>query len=123
MASEKNEDSKFPVTGLLILVTVIGGTLFYQQPYTSDRPITENQGKAVIVGDKRVQSRLWQDPFTSVKAHKNAEKKSPGKGCVQNAFSISIHLSAGIGKETQVLPSPRVNPKHLPAARTTTILP
>jgi len=76
MASDKNEDSKFPVAGLLILVTVIGGALFYQQPYKSDRPIIEKQGKAVIVGDKRAQSRLWQDPFISVKAHINAEKKS-----------------------------------------------
>ncbi len=73
MASEKNDDTKIPVTGLLILLTVLGGILFYQQPFKSDRPVNEQQSKAVIVGDKRVQSRLWQDPFASVKAHKHAE--------------------------------------------------
>ena len=63
MASEKNEDSKFPVAGVLILVAVIGGIWFYQQPYKSDRPVNEHYGKPLVFGDKRVQSRLWQDPF------------------------------------------------------------
>ncbi|MCA9421149.1 MAG: hypothetical protein KC592_09030, partial [Nitrospira sp.] len=73
MASEKNDDSKIPFAGLLILITVLGGILFYQQPYKTERPVNDQQGKTLIVGDKRVQSRLWQDPFASVKIHKNAE--------------------------------------------------
>lgn len=73
MASDKSDEFKIPVTGLLILLTVLGGILFYQQPFKSDRPVHEQQSQAVIVGDKRVQSRLWQDPFASVKAHKQAE--------------------------------------------------
>ncbi|WP_342348122.1 hypothetical protein, partial [uncultured Nitrospira sp.] len=73
MAFEKSDDSKIPITGLLILLTVLGGILYYQQPFKSDRPVHGQQNTAVIVGDKRVQSRLWQDPFASVKAHKNAE--------------------------------------------------
>lgn len=76
MAFEKSDDSKIPITGLLILLTVLGGFLYYQQPFKSDRPVNEQQGKAEIVGDKRVQSRLWQDPFASVKAHKNAESNT-----------------------------------------------
>ncbi|MDR4461151.1 MAG: hypothetical protein MRJ67_11640 [Nitrospirales bacterium] len=76
MASDKSDDAKIPLTGLLILLTVLGGILYYQQPFKSERPVNEQQSKAVIVGDKRVQSRLWQDPFTSVKAHKNAEADS-----------------------------------------------
>ncbi|MDT3776371.1 hypothetical protein PJI16_02200 [Nitrospira sp. MA-1] len=76
MSFEKSDDSKIPVTGLLILLTVLGGFLYYQQPFRSERPVNEQQGKSLIVGDKRVQSRLWQDPFASVKAHKNAEPKA-----------------------------------------------
>ena len=76
MASEKTEDSKFPVAGVLILVAVIGGFWFYQQPYKSDRPVNEHRGKPLVFGDKRVQSRLWQDPFKSLKAHKNVEEKT-----------------------------------------------
>ena len=76
MASGKNDDSKFPVAGLLILVTVVGGIWLSQEPYRSDRPVDEQHGKALVVGDKRVQSRLWQDPFISVEAHKNGEEKS-----------------------------------------------
>ncbi|MDR4484257.1 MAG: hypothetical protein R3B95_13760 [Nitrospirales bacterium] len=76
MASDKSDDAKIPLTGLLILLTVLGGILYYQQPFKSDRPVNEQQDKVVIVGDKRVQSRLWQDPFASVKAHINAEADS-----------------------------------------------
>ena len=76
MSSEKSDDFKIPITGLLILLTLLGGILFYQQPFKSDRPVHEQQSQTVIVGDKRVQSRLWQDPFASVKAHKQAEPKT-----------------------------------------------
>ena len=76
MASEKSDDSKIPVTGLLVLLTVLGGIWYYQQPFKSDRPVNDQQSKVEIVGDKRVQSRLWQDPFASVKAHKTAEPHS-----------------------------------------------
>ncbi len=98
MAIEKSDDSKIPVTGLLILLTVLGGILYYQQPFKSDRPVNEQQSKAVIVGDKRVQSRLWQDPFASVKAHKNAEPNTNQSQTV--AISLQPPSSQGEGSPT-----------------------
>jgi hypothetical protein len=93
MASEKSDDFKIPITGLLILLTVLGGILFYQQPFKSDRPVNDQQSQAVIVGDKRVQSRLWQDPFASVKAHKQAEPKANRSQTVAQSPQGSLHGS------------------------------
>lgn len=93
MASEKSDDFKIPITGLLILLTVLGGILFYQQPFKSDRPVHEQQSQAVIVGDKRVQSRLWQDPFASVKAHKQAEPKANHSQTVAQSPQGSLNAS------------------------------
>ena len=67
------EESKgsFPV--FLVLAAVVGGLWLYQGPLKSSRPVDGDRQKLHSIGDKRVQSRLWEDPFDVVQAHRRKE--------------------------------------------------
>ena len=78
MADSPNEQPKFPLTSMLALVAVVSGLLISQIPLKTSRPIGKEAENLVFVGDDRVQSRLWQDPFEAVDDHLEKEK-SKGK--------------------------------------------
>jgi hypothetical protein len=75
MADPQEEKSKFPVTSMLALVAVVSGLLVSQIPLKTSRPIAKEAENLVFVGDDRVQSRLWQDPFEAVDDHLDKERQ------------------------------------------------
>ena len=75
MADEQNDKSKVPLTGVFVLVALLGGLWAYQGPLQSSRPVTKHAETHVIKGDEHVQARLWQDPFEAVEAHLAKEKE------------------------------------------------
>jgi hypothetical protein len=82
MAEPHTDKPKLPLTSMLALVAVVSGLLVSQVPLKTSRPISPDAEHQVLVGDDRVQSRLWQDPFEAVDAHLEEERKraqeSPG---------------------------------------------
>jgi len=75
MAEPHTDKPKLPLTSMLALVAVVSGLLVSQVPLKTSRPISPDAEHQVLVGDDRVQSRLWQDPFEAVAAHLDKEKK------------------------------------------------
>ena len=75
MAEQQNDRPKLPFTSILALMAVVSGLLVSQIPLKTSRPIGKEAESQVFVGDERVQSRLWQDPFEAVEAHLEKERK------------------------------------------------
>lgn len=75
MADQPNEKTKLPVTSMLALVAVVSGLVISQIPLKTSRPIGKEAENLVFVGDDRVQSRLWQDPFEAVDDHVDKEQQ------------------------------------------------
>lgn len=63
---QKNSGNIFPVSGGILLFTLLFGTIFVSQhPFHARR--TEEKGRKQILGDAgRIPARLWEDPFSAV---------------------------------------------------------
>ena len=81
MADSSDNKPKLPLTSMLALLAVVSGLLVSQIPLKTSRPIGKEAESHVFVGDDRVQSRLWQDPFDAVESHLEKEHaRSEGSG-------------------------------------------
>lgn len=76
MGQPEREDSKLPITGILVLVAAVGGILWYQTPLKSSRPVGTGLEIQPPVGESRVQARLWQDPIAAAKEHARVEEEA-----------------------------------------------
>ena len=76
MQSDTKPEAKLPVQNLILLASAVLGTvLLYEGPLKSSRPVEELSNKTLeAVGDRRVQARLWQDPFDAVLRHVAVEQ-------------------------------------------------
>ncbi len=71
MAEPERDNAKLPITGVLVLATIIGGILWYQAPLKSARPVSPGMEKPV--GAQMVLARLWQDPIGAADEHADLE--------------------------------------------------
>ena len=85
MPSDEKSETKLPVQNLVLLAgAVLGAVWLYEGPLKSSRPVEELSSQRLeVVGDRRVQARLWQDPFDAVARHRDVEK--------QNSELMHIH--------------------------------
>ncbi|SEL23903.1 hypothetical protein [Nitrosovibrio tenuis] len=80
MADQRDDKSRFPLTGLFALLAMISGFLFYEGiSLKTSRPINKEQASSIFLKKGIVQSRLWQDPFEAVNAHRLLEEKLTGE--------------------------------------------
>jgi hypothetical protein len=77
MPSDEKSETKLPVQNLVLLASaVLGAVWLYEGPLKSSRPVEELSSQRLeVVGDRRVQARLWQDPFDAVSRHQDVEKQ------------------------------------------------
>ncbi|NOU11011.1 MAG: hypothetical protein HOO98_13500 [Nitrospira sp.] len=78
MPSDEKSETKLPVQNLVLLASaVLGAVWLYEGPLKSSRPVEELSSQRLeVVGDRRVQARLWQDPFDAVSRHRDVEKQN-----------------------------------------------
>ncbi|OQW35865.1 MAG: hypothetical protein A4E19_15520 [Nitrospira sp. SG-bin1] len=78
MSSDERSETKLPVQNLILLASAVLGTIwFYEDPLKSSRPVEEHSSqRPEVTGDRRVQARLWQDPFDAVARHRDVENRS-----------------------------------------------
>ncbi|MDE2365772.1 MAG: hypothetical protein KGM95_02435, partial [Betaproteobacteria bacterium] len=80
MAEQRDDKSKFPLTGLFALLAMISGLLFYEGiSLKTSRPIEKEQANNIFFKKGLIQSRLWQDPFEAINAHRLLEGKLAGE--------------------------------------------
>ncbi len=80
MAEQRDDKSKFPLTGLFALLAMISGFLFYEGiSLKTSRPIEKEQASNIFLKKGLIQSRLWQDPFEAMNAHRLLEEKLTGE--------------------------------------------
>ena len=76
MADQRDDKSRFPLTGLFALLAMISGLLFYEGiSLKTSRPVDKEQATNLFLKKGLVQSRLWQDPFEAIDAHRRLEEK------------------------------------------------
>ncbi|HWE93123.1 MAG TPA: hypothetical protein VG269_04050 [Tepidisphaeraceae bacterium] len=100
--AEKNESSPFAIPTTVVLVAAAAVAWYrYVRPLDSARP---NVGEFTqqAVGEQRIRSRLWQDPFEAV-AERNgkAHQDDPAK----LAELLAVLVSGGRGKELKPVPT------------------
>ena len=78
MAEKQDEKSRLPLAGLIALVAMISGFLYYEGiTLKTVRPIDKEKATTMFQKKGLVQSRLWQDPFEAIEAHRLLEQKLP----------------------------------------------
>ena len=76
MAEKQDEKSRLPLAGLIALVAMISGFLYYEGiTLKTVRPIDKEKATTMFQKKGLVQSRLWQDPFEAIEAHRLLEQK------------------------------------------------
>ena len=76
MADQRDDKSRFPLTGLFALLAMISGLLFYEGiSLKTSRPVDKEQATNIFLKKGLVQSHLWQDPFEAIDAHRRWRKK------------------------------------------------
>lgn len=78
MPSDEKQEPKLPLQNVVLLAGAVAGAIWlYQGPLKSSRPVEElSSEKLEVIGDRRVQARLWQDPFDAVARHIESERRS-----------------------------------------------
>lgn len=86
MPSDEKSETKLPVQNLVLLASaVLGAVWLYEGPLKSSRPVEELSSQRLeVVGDRRVQARLWQDPFDAVARHRAIEKQNGESGHIHS---------------------------------------
>ena len=78
MAEQHDEKAKLPLAGIFALISMISSFFIYQQmSLQTSRPIHKDTASHIFAEKGTVQSRLWQDPFEAVEAHRLSEKQNP----------------------------------------------
>jgi hypothetical protein len=111
MAEKQDEKSRLPLTGILALLAMVSSLLIYQEiSLQTSRPIDKAAARGVFSEKGVVQSRLWQDPFEAVEAHRLMETK-PSKKPAEDSDSIQqLHnlvltiVKSGVSSRLRVLP-------------------
>ena len=76
MAEKQDEKSKLPLAGLIAVVAMISGFLYYEGiTLKTVRPVDKEKATTMFQKKGLVQSRLWQDPFEAIEAHRLLEQK------------------------------------------------
>jgi hypothetical protein len=86
MPSDEKSETKLPVQNLVLLASaVLGAVWLYEGPLKSSRPVEELSSQRLeVVGERRVQARLWQDPFDAVARHWAIEKQNGESGHIHS---------------------------------------
>jgi len=71
MGSDNNQDSKYSLIPILLLIMLTTGTLI---PLTSSRPNEPQHSKILSTDDHKADARLWQDPIVAVERNVNQLK-------------------------------------------------
>ena len=80
MAEQRDDKPRLPLAGLFALLGMISGFLVYEGiSLKTSRPIDREIATNISLKKGIVQSRLWQDPFEALDAHKALERKLSGK--------------------------------------------
>lgn len=101
MDEKKENKSSLPYPVILLIAAVIAGGVFkYYAPLDSMRPLHDERRYNVQLGEEKVLSRMWQDPFQAVEGHKtNLKNKDNGTGILEFKPEKNI-----INKEILLLP-------------------
>ena len=76
MAEKQDEKSKLPLAGFIAVVAMISGYLYYEGvTLKTVRPIDKEKATSMFQKKDLVQSRLWQDPFEAIEAHRQLEQR------------------------------------------------
>lgn len=99
MSSDDKSEAKFPVQSLILLASaVLGAVLLYEGPLKSSRPVGElSNQKLEVIGDRRVQARLWQDPFDAVLRHIEIEEQNRNVPPHKHVLKELVHEAARAG--------------------------
>lgn len=119
MAEKQDEKSKLPLAGLIALVAMVSGYLYYEGiTLKTVRPIDKEKATSMFQRKGLVQSRLWQDPFEAIEAHRQLEqKRSTQPGVKDDVHTLDRLVESLVGSSIsslRVLPvfvdgSPYVN--------------
>jgi hypothetical protein len=111
MAEQQDEKAKLPIAGIFALISMISGFFIYQQmSLQTSRPIHKETSSHIFSKKGTVQSRLWQDPFEAVEAHRLGEKQNPellsDKARVYHRLSdlVKVIAESGISSGLRVVP-------------------
>ena len=106
MANENSQDGgsfQPNLSGVLALLTVVGGVWLVSHKLSSDRPVAPAGKERTSFGDQRLESRLWEDPLKNVDTA--VEAKAGGKAVVDmNALLEQICDRSLPGQPVQLLP-------------------
>lgn len=71
MAEQQDGKPKLPLTGIFALLAMVSSFLIYQEiSLQTSRPVTKGPATHIIPEKNVVPSRLWQDPFEALEAHR-----------------------------------------------------
>ena len=107
MAEQQDEKPKLPLAGIVALLAMVSSFLIYQEiSLQTSRPISKGVSSHVFVEEGIVQSRLWQDPFEAVEAHRLGEMKTSKQADEEHHLSklVEILAKSGISSQLHVLP-------------------
>lgn len=113
MAEQQDEKAKLPLAGIFALISMISSFFIYQQmSLQTSRPIHKDIASHIFAEKGTVQSRLWQDPFEAVEAHRHSEKQDPEMSSHKAGVSyplsdsdlIKVIAESGISSGLRVVP-------------------
>ncbi len=81
MDNDKQKGPLYTISGLAIILTALGITIFTQSPFKGSRPSESDLREPV-----KVNARLWQDPFLAVMDHVKAFGQLSRKGPYMSAL-------------------------------------
>src|SRR5688500_6125395 len=71
MAEQQDGKPKLPLTGIFALLAMVSSFLIYQEiSLQTSRPVTKGPATHIIPEKNVVPTRLWQDPFEALEAHR-----------------------------------------------------
>ena len=104
MAEQQDEKAKLPIAGIFALISMISGFFIYQQmSLQTSRPIHKDTSSHIFTEKGTVQSRLWQDPFEAVEAHRLSLSKSKHQQ-VGDSTPLAFIAKSGVSSGLRVMP-------------------
>ena len=85
MEENKQGASALPISGIFILLAILGGMCYYILPLKGSRPITDEIKEQTTSRIEDIQARLWQDPFAAIDKYRN--KSNPFRFISQTKIS------------------------------------
>lgn len=110
MEPGQKEDSGLPLSGVVLLLTILGVIFVQQIPLKPMRPFTPQQGAGPrAYGEQVVPARLWQDPFGAVRNYR-AQYAASTTSSIRGEFAIVASAAGDTAKES---PPQRESPARL----------